>query len=96
MASSSNCSIEIRAYCKLLLHAAKYPSESICGILIGSGGADKTSASSQYTITNAYPVSHTPPVGPIFDIAGDFVSNQAIVVVLAIAYCALYSRSRGP
>lgn len=65
-----SCSISIEAYCLLLLHPAKYPTCSTCGLLIGV--LDQYDPS-KTIITDVLPVCHTAPMGPIFDFAADMV-----------------------
>lgn len=61
--------IKLSAYAKIFLHAAKYPSSSIGGYLIGSGGEGALS------ITDVVPICHSAPCGPMFEISGEMVSN---------------------
>ena len=55
------------AYAKIVLHAAKFPSESVGGFLLGTvyGG-----------ITDVVPVFHETPVGPILSTAAQVVDSM--------------------
>jgi hypothetical protein len=55
------------AYSKIFLHAAKNPSCSVGGYLIGALKGN------EYDIVDAVPVCHGNPAGPIFEISADMV-----------------------
>jgi hypothetical protein len=57
--------VTTQAYCKVVLHAAKYPSSHIGGYLLGNVGEDE-----KITISDTFPICHGYPVGPIFEVAG--------------------------
>jgi len=61
-----NCSASItcEAYAKINLHAARYSSELMCGFLIGSVNGNTVA------VDDVLPISHSNPVGPIFEVAG--------------------------
>jgi len=65
-----SCSLSIESYLTCLIHAAKYPTLSTCGLLIGI--LDQYDPS-KTIITDVLPVSHNAPIGPIFDFAADMV-----------------------
>jgi hypothetical protein len=39
------------AYCKLILHALRFPSQSVLGVLLGSADSDKVNSISQFLKT---------------------------------------------
>lgn len=69
-----SCSVTLEAYCKIVLHAAKYPTLTVCGLLMGS--VDPNLPEGATVATDAVPVCHTAPVGPLFDITADVVRAQ--------------------
>ena len=64
-------SIQPSAYAKLVLHAAKYPSSSIGGYVIGTASSDDS-----FAITDVIPMCHNSPCGPMFEIAAEMVRMQ--------------------
>lgn len=68
-------------YCKLMLHAAKYPLDSVCGILLGR----------QKVVQEAVPLFHTPLVmNPLLAVALDQIyiyAKEANMEVIGV-YCA--------
>lgn len=69
-----SCTFTIEAYIKIVLHAAKYPTLSVCGLLMGRADSHVL----EYTeVTDAVPVCHYAPVGPIFDMVADVMSQKA-------------------
>ena len=79
-----NFPISVEAYCKIILHSAKYSTLSVCGILIGAVDASKSQVSS---VTDSIPVCHNAPVGPIFDMAADLVIF--LHVLISVVYSIL-------
>ena len=77
--SLENCraAITCEAYAKINLHAAKYSSELMCGFLVGSVSTqdDKGNIGSTVTVDDVLPISHSNPVGPIFEVAGGMCSE---------------------
>lgn len=67
MSSSGSYPVSATAYAKIVLHAAKFPSESVGGFLLGTvyGG-----------ITDVVPVFHETPVGPILSTAAQVVDSM--------------------
>ena len=67
-----SCSFSIESYCKIILHADKYSTLSVCGLLMGTIDVSKPSIC---IVTDCVPVCHYSPAGPIFDMAADLVSK---------------------
>lgn len=67
--------ISNEAYCKINLHAMKYPFSCVGGYLIGTP-TPSSSGNGQWShveITDAVPIYHNIPLGPIFEIGGSIV-----------------------
>lgn len=63
---SSNISISLKSYVKLILHAAKYPHQDINGVLL----ADKSSPSDNYKINDVIPLFHLDlALSPMMEVA---------------------------
>ncbi|CEG39993.1 Uncharacterized conserved protein encoded by sequence overlapping the COX4 gene [Plasmopara halstedii] len=57
-------SVSTQSYVKLALHAAKHPSNAVCGLLIGVGNGNRV------LITDAVPLfHHEAPLAPLFEVA---------------------------
>ena len=63
--------VEPRAYAKIMLHAAKYPSSAIGGYVIGSAGAEGDG----YAVEDVIPMCHYSPCGPMFDVAAEMIER---------------------
>mmetsp|Transcript_41100 Transcript_41100/g.131491 ORF Transcript_41100/g.131491 Transcript_41100/m.131491 type:complete len:211 (+) Transcript_41100:1177-1809(+) len=60
------------AYCKAVLHALKYPSQAVNGVLIGSGGSGQTSprGDKAVEVVDAVPLFHTRlSLAPMLEVA---------------------------
>ena len=85
-----SCSFSVEAYGKIVLHAAKYPTNSICGLLMGVADVN---IPAMCTVTDSIPVCHNAPAGPIFDLTADVVSfvlhavKPAVLLVCSIILC---------
>ena len=55
--------MDIESYCKLVLHCAKYPTESCGGFLIGGRSG------SEFVVSDVVPVFHGPPLLPLLELA---------------------------
>lgn len=57
------------AYCKIALHAVKFPHCSVHGLLVGrvSGGGEN--GAPEVTVTDAFPIFHSIVVAPPLEIA---------------------------
>ena len=65
-----------RAYLKLILHAAKYPSRAVMGMLIAgpsssaaASSSSSSSASAPLSIIDVLPLFHTAPLAPMIELA---------------------------
>ena len=56
-------SLAQEAYCKPILHALKYPSQSVLGILVGEEKGNKIN------ITDAFPLFHGSVLAPMTELA---------------------------
>mmetsp|Transcript_13328 Transcript_13328/g.13818 ORF Transcript_13328/g.13818 Transcript_13328/m.13818 type:complete len:202 (+) Transcript_13328:31-636(+) len=56
--------LEVNIYIKIILHASKYPSLPIIGLLLG-----REENNNNISISNIFPVLHSSPAGPLFDIS---------------------------
>jgi hypothetical protein len=65
--------ISVEAYAKIVLHAAKTPSQGVGGLLLGGGGGG---GSGSVKITDVLPVYHGNPVGPLFEVASGLVETH--------------------
>jgi hypothetical protein len=72
MSSSENCiaAITVEAYTKINLHGARHNSEVICGFLVGSIKTNDSEHETEVFVEDVLPITHSNPVGPIFEIAG--------------------------
>lgn len=70
MASILSCEFSLKAYSKVLTHAAKYQGSHVGGYLIG------TEKGESIIINDILPICHGNPVGPIFDIAAVSVETS--------------------
>jgi len=61
--------IGVEAYAKIVLHAAKTPSQAVGGLLLGSSGGGSVK------IADVLPVYHGNPVGPLFEVASGLVET---------------------
>ena len=55
--------IERNVYIKIVLHASKYPSFPVIGFLLGN------EENNEVIVSNLFPIFHSSPLGPLFDIA---------------------------
>ena len=62
--------VEPRAYAKIMLHAAKYPSAAIGGFVIGSTRNEDT-----FAVEDVIPMCHYAPCGPMFDVAAEMIES---------------------
>ena len=65
-------SVEAAAYKKLMLHAAKHPSKTVCGYLIGPTPkapieGDAAPGKNVITVTDAIPLFHSDPTSPMLE-----------------------------
>eukprot|EP00164_Ancoracysta_twista_P006973 GFYU01009817.1.p2 GENE.GFYU01009817.1~~GFYU01009817.1.p2 ORF type:complete len:191 (+),score=50.14 GFYU01009817.1:52-624(+) len=51
------------AYCKAVLHCSKYPSNAVCGVLVGQKQGEKV------VLTDAMPLNHMPVLTPMLEVA---------------------------
>lgn len=58
--------ISTLAYCKITLHAVKFPHCSVHGLLVGKTSGE---GASEVTITDAFPIFHSIVVAPPLEIA---------------------------
>ncbi|KAJ1023493.1 hypothetical protein NDA16_003110 [Ustilago loliicola] len=82
MSSISSASVSPLAYKKLVLHAAKYPTARVLGLLL----ADATSSSTDLTITDSIPLSHhwtalAPMAEAALSLATSYASSKNLAVV---------------
>lgn len=68
-----SCSFSFESYCKIMLHATKYSTNSVCGLLMGVADISNPSVC---VITDSIPVCHYAPAGSILDMTADVVSIQ--------------------
>jgi hypothetical protein len=70
-AVASSTTITTRAYMKLILHASKYQTRSITGLLIASAPTAAVGASSAATVVidDVIPLFHTTPLAPMIELA---------------------------
>ena len=76
-----SCSFSLEAYCKIILHAEKYSTLSVCGLLFGVIDSSKPSTC---MVTDVVPVCHYSPSGPLFDMTADLVCMLLCRVLLYI------------
>jgi len=55
----------LEAYCKMILHAHRYPAHQVHGVLLGK----KKKESSEIQITDSIPLFHGPLLAPILEVA---------------------------
>lgn len=73
--------ISVSAFSKVVLHAAKYPSQAVGGFLVG-----KVAAEGGVLVVDAVLVYHGNPVGPIFEVAtslceGYFAGDKSLRIL---------------
>lgn len=68
-----NYEISFPAYAKLMLHAAKYPSCQVTGLLTGRKGGDST-----MIIENCFPLAHTDVLSPMLEVATNLVNTHIV------------------
>lgn len=70
----SEITISAKAYCKIILHAAKYPHCSINGVLLGKASSSK---SKDLEVVDAVPLFHIAlNLTPMAEVALTLVSNK--------------------
>ncbi len=72
-----SCTFNIAAYYKIVLHALKFPENSVCGLITGSN------VEANCVVMDSFPVCHYAPTGPIFDIAADMVCFLSVYFSLS-------------
>lgn len=68
--------VEQLAYKKIVYHALRYPTAKVTGTVVVYVGV--LTSSNDKTISNAYPLFHSPIVNPIFSVGLDLVEGNLL------------------
>ena len=94
MSSTASILISPPAYLKAVLHAARYPSSPILGLLTTKSPTSTPPTSKQslsFTVLDALPLFHSDPVGPLLELS--LLQADALAAARGERVCGVYVAS---
>ena len=75
MSAAASFEVSVSAYCKTILHCAKYPWREVSGVWLGQMERNDGSSPAKYTVVDAVPLFHCDTLAPMTEAALNIVEE---------------------